>query len=281
MGDAAIYDEEQDGGGPISFPQEWTIFARNFEATFGYTLTMGVERAHPLFAVRIHSNLALFGRPALTLHLGPTKAGPTIAMVKDATLNPMRKYDFDVIIPPVGSGHLVDHDDDGEHMQNEKILIRCDIVDVHRFHRFSVATGGGGGGGAGQGTRIENFEWRHTFGEEVGDLIGGMAAGWKLVRMGLPYEGTPPSSSNSNPGGGGSGSGQTSDGREVVAVWASGKKTLKEAMKFRFLNSGASGLLGDRFAFVAVVSAMGMWDHVRRERQKNPDHGGQSQGISL
>lgn len=89
MGDAALYDDDQhDDNGSFTFPHEWTVFACSLEATFGYTLQVGVERDHPLFTLHIHSSFALLGRPALTLHAGPTKDGPRIAMVKDATLNP-------------------------------------------------------------------------------------------------------------------------------------------------------------------------------------------------
>lgn len=257
MGDVASYngDQQPDGShGLVMFPPEWTVFARNLEGSFGYTLQVGVEREDPLFALRLHSNMALFGRPALTLHVGPTKDGPRVAMVKDATLNPLRPHDFDVIIPPPGAGRLLDGD------ENVKVPVRCDLVDIYRACKFSVAITGAAAQQQEQrpqqqgGQRLEeHFEWRHTFGGEVSDLIGGHAAGWTLVRLDC----------------------SASDGRQVVAVWANGKKTLKEAMKFRFLNAGVTGELGDVFGLAAVVSAMGMWDQVRRESQNKPDHGGQ------
>lgn len=264
MGDAASYDHDQheDINGPIIFPREWTVFARNFEGSFGYTLQVGVERDQPMFALRLHSNMALFGRPALTLHVGPTKDGPRVAMVKDATLNPLRPHDFDVICPPPAAGRLLDGD------ENVKVPVRCDLVDIYRAYKFSVAITGASQQQQQQqqgGQQLEeHFEWRHTFGGEVADLIGGPAAGWKLVRLDRNA----------------SGHGGTSDGKEVVAVWANGKKTLKEAMTFRFLNAGVTGELGDLFGLAAVVSAMGIWDHIRRERQNNPDHGGQG-GFDL
>lgn len=239
MGDAAIDDCPQP---PARFPTEWTLFGRNFEASFGYTLELGIERDHPLFAVRIHSNLSLFGRPAVVVHAGGTKDGPRVGVVKDATLNPLRPRDFDVFIPPAGETRMDDEDDS----RNVKVEVRTVLLDVFPPHKFSVAVGGEKG-------QVEAFEWRHTMGKEVTDLSGGMAAGWKLVRLGaaaIVEEGT-------------------SDGLEVVAVWVSGRKTLKEAMKFRLLNSGASGMLGDSFAYAAVVTALGMWDHERREKMDN------------
>lgn len=250
MGDAAL-SEPHDHVGPARFPREWTLFARSFEATFGYTMEMGVERGRPLFAARLHSNFALLGRPALVLHLGPPEQaqarGPRLGVVKDATLNPARRRDFDVLLPPAGAGVL--DDEDG---RNVKVGVRAAVLEVFPAHKFSVAVGHG---------RVEDFEWRHTFGGEVGDLIGGPAAGWKLVRIG-----SAPGAATCKV--------QTSDGKEVVAVWVSGRRDLKEAMKFRFLNSGAAEELGATFEYAAVMSALGMWDHIRRERQKNPDHGG-------
>lgn len=167
-------------------------------------------------------------------------------------------------------------------------------MDIHRTYQFSVvvATAAATAVGApppppwqqgARGTQLERFEWRHTFGKEVDDLIGEPAAGWKLVRLEreAPSSGcvaTISAAAAAGEGGvavSGSGTGgrQTGDGKEVVAFWASGKATRKEAMKLRFLNTGGTGEFGDTFALAAVVSAMGMWDHVRRERQKNPDHG--------
>lgn len=235
MGDAL--PSSPPSSSPAEFPREWTLFARNFEASFGYTLQLGVTRDDPLFAVRIHSNFSLFGRPALVLHAGATKDGARVGLVKDASLNPARSQDFDVVIPPAGSGVLdEDHDD-----RNLKVELRAAMLELFPVHKFSLAVGKGG--------EVVGFEWRHVFGEEAGDLIGGLAAGWKLLRA--------------------------DDGREeALAVWVEGRRSEKEAMKFRFLNSGASGLLGSSFVHAAVISALGMWDHVRRERQKNPDHGG-------
>lgn len=236
---------------PAGFPREWTLFARDFEATFGYTLQLGASRDEPLFAVRVHSNFSLFGRPALVLHAGPTRDGPRVALVRDATLNPTRARDFDLVIPPAGPGAGSEGRLDEDHEdRNLRVEVRAAMLELFPVHRFSVAVGRGPGPGLGPGGKeAGHFEWRHVFGEEVGDLIGGPAAGWKLAR--------------------------TDDaGEETLAVWVEGRKSEKEAMKFRFLNSGASGELGESFAHAAVVSALGMWDHVRRERQKNPDHGG-------
>lgn len=239
MGDAAIDDTSQP---PARFPTEWTLFARNFQGSFGYTLELGIERDHPLFAVRLHSNFALFGRPAVVIHAGATKDGPRVGVVKDATLSPLRPRDFNVLIPPAGETRMDDEDDS----RNIKIEVRAALLDVFPPHKFSVTAG------YGDQANTEAFEWRHSMGKEVTDLSGGMAAGWKLVRLGAAAaeEGS-------------------SDGLEVVGVWVTGRQNLKEAMKFRLLNSGANGVLGDTFSYAAAVTAVGMWDHERRKKMEN------------
>lgn len=46
-----------------------------------------------------------------------------------------------------------------------------------------------------------------------------------------------------------------------VAVWANSVRSLGQdaVMKFRFLGTGASGVLGERWATMAVLSALRMW----------------------
>lgn len=206
MGDAALLPEPE-APGPARFPEEWTVFARSFEATLGCTMETGASTpAPPCSAGRRWSCTS--ARPG---------TAPGAGAVRGATLNPARRLDFDVVIPPAGRGILDSHED-----ENIKVGVRAAMLEVFPVHKLSVPVGRG---------RTEGFEWRHTFGEEVGDLIGGgPAAGWKLVRTDLRSVavGVP-----------------ASDGREVVAVWVDGRKNLKEALRFRFLNSGAPDALGD------------------------------------
>lgn len=240
-GDAAPSSASPQGPIP-KFPREWTVFSRNFEATFRYTMDLGTERDHPLFAVRLHSGFAFFGRPALVLHAGATKDGPRVGLVKDATLNPARPHDFDVYVPGAGAGGSLDEDDASP--KNVKVEVRARLLEVFPVHALSVEVGG-----MKEERRVEAFEWRHVFGGDVSDLVGGTAAGWTLVRVATG---------------------------EVVAVWAEGYKNKKESMRFRFLNTGVSGELGSVFESAAVVSALGMWDHARREQSKNKSGHGEA-----
>ena len=84
----------------------------------------------------------------------------------------------------------------------------------------------------------ESFEWRHSRGSEVAAL-GASHSGWKLVRLGTG---------------------------EVVAAWANSSMSITKQLQFHFLGSGANGILGERWAVMAVITALRMWDMERRQR---------------
>ncbi|XXG98979.1 hypothetical protein Hte_005312 [Hypoxylon texense] len=108
---------------------------------------------------------------------------------------------------------------------------------------------------------VEVFEWRHSQGREVHSLNPDpRATGYKLVR-GIAG----PGSGRGGPYVGGGGpratrqEGESSDGKEIVAVWATvdgGCKKKKRPFAFRLLGSGATGELGDEFALAALVTAL-------------------------
>ncbi|KAI0181410.1 hypothetical protein GGR52DRAFT_524318 [Hypoxylon sp. FL1284] len=120
----------------------------------------------------------------------------------------------------------------------------------HRPLTFAVDTAG----------RSESFQWRHSSGAAV-DSLGGRGSGWKLVRLGA----------DAKPA---AGAALSSDGKEVVASWAWNSGSLTKKFKFQFLGSGATGELGDRFALVALASALKIWDRERRQRQRAAQSGG-------
>ncbi|KAI0910997.1 hypothetical protein F4823DRAFT_587699 [Ustulina deusta] len=150
---------------------------------------------------------------------------------------------------------------------------------LSRVMGFSIET-------AASGRAREHFEWRHSSGVEV-EALGGRHSGWKLVRVSLPavmmgptYNNNNNNNNNSNTSassfppprkhssGSGSGNvvGQSSDGKEVVAVWSGVSMSLSKVLRFRFLGSGADGSLGDRWAVMAVASALAIWNRDRRSR---------------
>lgn len=114
--------------------------------------------------------------------------------------------------------------------------------------------------------RREMFEWRHTRGDAVADL-GVAGYGYKLVRLSSdPPPGIPAGSAQFVGGGH-----ATSTGQEVVAVFARARALgwggAGERMRFRYLGTGASGLLGERWALMAAITAIRLWQREQRQRR--------------
>lgn len=103
--------------------------------------------------------------------------------------------------------------------------------------------------------RPEPYEWRRSNGAAVSGL-GGASHGWKLVRL-----------TNALPPGGRTvaGSGPPSgDGHEVVAVCTNAVMSMTKLWKFSFLGTGLSGVLGERWAVMAVMTGLVIWDRDSR-----------------
>ncbi|KAH7161544.1 hypothetical protein EDB81DRAFT_925073 [Dactylonectria macrodidyma] len=105
--------------------------------------------------------------------------------------------------------------------------------------------------GAGRRTH-EN--WRHSRGDAVKSL-GGRLYGYKLVRL---AQGPPRSRGTGN---GGDMNFVDSAGKEIVAAWAGsrGSSTKEGEAKFRFMGTGLTGLLGERWAIMAVVTFLALF----------------------
>jgi hypothetical protein len=104
---------------------------------------------------------------------------------------------------------------------------------LHQRWNFGVEVGGVGGGG-----QREQFEWRHSRSDEVKSLGG---SGFKLVRP--------------------------SRGEEVVMVITEPGSSMTKQLRLAFRASGATGELGERWAVMAVATALGVWETQRRRRQ--------------
>ena len=88
----------------------------------------------------------------------------------------------------------------------------------------------------------DTFEWRESQSAAV-RALGASSQGWKLVRIGA----------RARPG-----HAVSSDGFEIVAVWAPTSWKGSKLASFSFLGSGAEGVLGPRWAVTVVVSALGL-----------------------
>lgn len=113
--------------------------------------------------------------------------------------------------------------------------------------------------GRGKETRREAFEWRFSQGKEV-KVFGAWSTGWKLVRL----DGVAESESESGEGSSSRSErrhGQTSDGKPVVAVVADNTSpSTNKIAKFHFVGAGATGELGERWAFMALMTAVRVWE---------------------
>ncbi|KAI2613442.1 hypothetical protein GGR54DRAFT_632629 [Hypoxylon sp. NC1633] len=121
-------------------------------------------------------------------------------------------------------------------------------------YRFSTRVG------LGEDEHYEKFQWRPTKGKEIEKFFM-YPKGFKLVRQEAV-----------GPSGGEGGSrkereeGETSDGKEIVAVWVTENKLLPKvidqecrAFKFELYGSAKTGELGHHLPYAALMSALKIW----------------------
>ncbi|KAI0126099.1 hypothetical protein BJ170DRAFT_633806 [Xylariales sp. AK1849] len=195
------------------------------------TFHLGEHAKEPLYALRTHAGWS--GLPGIVLHNGPSDTDPPLAAAGNE--NVWSKHTV-VILPPLP----------GTTEESSNEFMRTNVSWKTITYPFTIDVG------EGQNTRRENFEWRHSRGGEIKELDR-HSWGWKLVRLTAHAPG-PGGERNERP------VGATSDGKEVVAVWArySGW-SLTKAFKFQFLGSGATGEMGERWAVMAVITALRIW----------------------
>lgn len=102
----------------------------------------------------------------------------------------------------------------------------------------------------GSPARPEIFEWRPSAGPEVVSLAG-WSAGWELVHHATDGLDGP----------------QSHDGKPIVAVFSHSKSTsITKDLNFKFLGRGADGTFGERWAIMAVILALRIWDRGKKLR---------------
>lgn len=230
------------GHQPINrqFPPSFGLYT---DSALGRRYVLGEHQAQPLYAVSVHSGLS--GQPSTVLHNGPTTKHPPLAGADASTFGSSSTVELP---PPLGGGAAAQHQ--GASPSSKERLESVGGLFSQKMS-FALDLDGPAAG------RREAFEWRHSRGPEVAAL-GASHAGWKLVRL----------------GGGGGGSGSGGNGEEVVAAWATARMSLSKQLQFHFLGAGASGLLGERWAIMAVITALRIWDRERRRRSRNAANSG-------
>ncbi|KAI1808149.1 hypothetical protein F4811DRAFT_503159 [Daldinia bambusicola] len=129
-----------------------------------------------------------------------------------------------------------------------EILRAATSLDTAVF-RFSIEVG------PGNELWREDFEWRKSKGsEEDKDLVDApRKCGFKLFRL------SPQTGKDSNPGNALVENSATKD-QELVAVFAwSSSLHLMDPFKIEFRGSGRTGVLGERFALMAVIEGLRLW----------------------
>ncbi|KAM0433305.1 hypothetical protein ACHAPT_004181 [Fusarium lateritium] len=114
--------------------------------------------------------------------------------------------------------------------------------------------------GEGPDRHLERFEWRRSHGSEV-KSVGESKWGWKLVRVGRHNMDDPNDEAEASGEEPDRPDGFTSDGKEVVAVWADTKANLSMTKigTFELRGSGLTGELGTQWALMALLSCMCQW----------------------
>jgi hypothetical protein len=225
---------DQVGPSPYSrFPLRFNLYYNKSWTKVRYRL--GESEDAPLYTIKVRASWVAMKRGSITLTQG-TGDDDIVAVVHHEA-----SFNGDATIEVPG--------------REEAKPLRCHPDKWAKFtftFDFDV--------GVGKETRKERFEWRPSRAGEV-RALDKWAWGWKLVRLGDLHE--------EKSGGAGGGSrdvrphGETSDGREIVAVWADNSSWSRSKIgKFHFLGAGATGALGDAWALVAVMSALRLWDHV-------------------
>ncbi|KAE8422348.1 hypothetical protein BDV36DRAFT_245577 [Aspergillus pseudocaelatus] len=112
---------------------------------------------------------------------------------------------------------------------------------------FSVAVGG-----SGKDASYEQFQWRSSHGKEIKELAG-HSSGWKLVRLSETVGEANGSRSHRAMG-------CSSDGKEIVAVIAHNASwSLSKGFKFAFVGSGLTGILGEKWEIMTLITAVHLW----------------------
>ncbi|KAF9875250.1 hypothetical protein CkaCkLH20_07070 [Colletotrichum karsti] len=214
------------------FPPMFNVYSQSFSRTF----LLGEHQNEPFYAMSIHSGLS--SSPPIVLHSGPADTYPPLASVEYHSFSSR----MSVTLPPAPKGSP----------GGAPIL---DLESRSDFPSYSYVFSMGVGPNC---ERLEQFEWRASSGEAIA-ILDGRSRGHKLIRLSKTI---PP---NAPPGvfrGG--------DGKEVVAAWTDAHTSMTKAAKFAFLGSGLTGELGERWAIMAAMSGLAIFERERqRKRRRN------------
>ncbi|KAH9897438.1 hypothetical protein F4778DRAFT_234874 [Xylariomycetidae sp. FL2044] len=217
----------------------------------------GDSETERLFAVKIHSGLSrrlpLGTRPGLHLYNGPETETQLLAAAGDESQRASTPYGFNtnsiIVLPSLKRMGLVEERMCAHTTAGQGIAFRFDIevgLDLK--------------------LRRETFEWRKITKKEQDDET--KSGGFRLVWLSSDPEQTASTSAGSSsssrpvvPSPSSTDSLAKGGGQEVVAIfsWTRTLTNLKHPFDFRFVGSGLAGKMGDRWALMAVITALRLW----------------------
>ena len=220
----------------IKFPPTMNGY---YQWKFTMTFHLGLSSDERLYAVSTHSTL-FSKRHTITLHDGPSDKDPTLATLTGEMYGKNTPFVMTIPTPPGTHQHPRVENMTGNNSHNH----------VSTLFSFELS-------GPKNGLPRERFEWRTSRGKEIKELAN-HSYGWKLVRLSGPASGIGGSRDERDEG-------FTSDGKEIVAALAhSASWSATKGFTFAFMGSGLTGLLGEKWEIMAVLSAMQLWEKDRQ-----------------
>ncbi|KAF5575254.1 hypothetical protein FPCIR_13247 [Fusarium pseudocircinatum] len=219
----------------VKYESGWSKF---ISSSSGMDLFLDGPNDEPMYTLDFENGLD----GDIVLHSGPSADSPKLAV---SGRESSRSSEYLIRLPSLS----------GNAPQDE--LLYCDS-ELRRRFSFDIQVGHG------PDQRVEGFEWRRSGGPEVKSVGQSRRRGLKLVRLGSTNTKEKYSSSEEDLHDGrtkGQGYGYSSDGKEVVAVWANTRSFSSSSGvgELQFRGSGATGELGQLWALMAVMSCMSIW----------------------
>lgn len=193
----------------------------------------------------------------LVLHNGPSEDHPPLATVSYEMFGRRAEVSLPPLEPGKPSSSQMGNPALPVQMPSRMSKVLGFRVEVP-WHGAPSADQGGSSSSPTSAWRTEAYEWRPSNGGAV-NMLGGASHGWKLVRL----ERELPTRRGAAVPGAGSGP-PSGDGFEVVAVCATAVMSMTKLWKFSFLGTGVTGALGERWAVMAVVTGLVLWDRESR-----------------
>lgn len=245
--------------GPIQIPDNVALigFPRSFHMTWmkswsNLVIQVSTQGSQPIYSASMPEG---FGGCTVLYLWSNIEGSPMAYIIRTG-------HEFTIDLPGVPSCGIMPH----------QVTMRYESSMTEVRYSFTMMVG------YGNSYRSESFEWRRSGGNKVKSL-GKSSSGWKLVRLGpntngdylLQYPGhTGQQYGNGYPSQYGismpaqTGPGFSSDGKEVVAVFAGAQSfsfSMHDVGEFQYMGSGATPGMGYHWALMAALTGICVYQH--------------------